>query len=276
MGILRDAFATFKPDFARKEWEGVAITAAAVALWFFQRAAKWPRWSGGWLLRSLFVYVLIPFALHAYFSLEGARRRYAGVALASLVTGLLVARFALPRSGTEPWIVVAVGLALSAPLVAFSHPRELGVRLGDARRWLPLIAIGFAVTLAGIVAMAHTHSFLKSYPYVPLRPAAMGTFVFREALEVADMFAWEFFFRGFLLFSLAPRVGLVPAILVQTTLFACAHVNKPEIEFYASIGGGLLLGQLCYRVRSMMPAFVAHQAVFLSAEIAGAWVKLRR
>jgi membrane protease YdiL (CAAX protease family) len=76
-----------------------------------------------------------------------------------------------------------------------------------------------------------------------------------------------------LLFTLAARIGPLAAILVQATLFACAHVNKPELEIYASIVGGMLLGQLCLRVRSMLPAFVAHQMVFLSAEIAGVLVK---
>lgn len=276
MGKLREAFAAFKPEISRKEWEGVAITAAAVALWFFQRFAKWPRWSGGFAIRSLFVYALIPFALHAFFSLSGAKKRYAGAALATLTVITLVARFALGASDTGTWILLAIGTAISIPVFFHCDVRDLGVRLGEVKIWLPLVAIGYAVTLVAIVAMASSSSFLKSYPYVPLRAGGMGLFVFRELLELADMFTWEFFFRGFLLFALASRIGPLPAILVQAVLFACAHVNKPEIEIYGSILGGLLLGQLCYRVKSMMPAFVAHQAVFLSAEIAGAWMKLGR
>lgn len=267
---------TFVPGLSKKEWEGVFIASFAVALWFFQRSAKWPRWSGGWMLRSLFIYVLIPFAIHAYLSLEGARRRFAAGALGTLIVGALVARFVLAPSDPSAWAIVAAGVLVSAPLFFFADARELGVRPGEAKLWLPFVAAGWVIAAIGILAMMHTPSFLKSYPYVPIHRSDVLSFVWREALEVVDMFSWEFFFRGFLLFTLAPRVGVLAAILVQSTLFACAHVNKPEIEIYASIVGGLLLGQLCYRVRSMMPAFVAHQAIFLTAEIAGAWVKLSR
>lgn len=274
MSKLRDTLAPFDPGLSKKEWEGVAIAAAAVALWFFQRQAKWHRWTGGWAIRSVFIDALIPFALHAYFVLEGTKKRYAGGVLAALTLSAIVVRFA--ALGPSAWAVIAVGVALSVPLFFYTDVRDLGVRLGEVKLWAPFVVVGYLVTLVGIVAMAGSESFLKSYPYVPLRPNAMGMFVFRELLELVDMFTWEFFFRGFLLFALASRIGVLAAILVQATLFACAHVNKPELEIYASIAGGLLLGQLCFRVKSMMPAFVVHQAVFLSAEIAGAWVKLRQ
>jgi membrane protease YdiL (CAAX protease family) len=273
MSRLRALIATFDPGLGRKEWEGVLISGLGVALWFFQRFAKWPRWSGGWMVRSLFVYALVPFALHAVLALDGARRRYAGVVLASLVAGALAARFALAPASQVDWAILAGGVLLSVPLFFFCDPRALGVRLGEGRLWLPLVVAGWAVTFCGILAIAHTPSFLKSYPYVPFSSGQEATFVFREALEVLDMFSWEFFFRGFLLFALASRIGPLAAILVQATLFACAHVNKPELEIYASIVGGLLLGQICLRVRSMLPAFVAHQMVFLSAELVGVWVK---
>lgn len=267
MSRLRALLAPFAPGWSRKEWEAAIIACAGVALWFFQRGARWPRWSGGWMLRSLFVYVLIPFALHAYFALEGARRRYAAVVLAALGAGAIVARFVLPRASPAAWPILAVGIALSVPLAVSCDPRELGVRPGEARLWLPLVIAGWLVTLVGILAIAPTAAFHKSYPYVPFTAGHEATFAIREGLELLDMFSWEFFFRGFLLFTLAARLGAVPAILLQAVLFGCAHVNKPEPEIYASIVGGALLGHLCLRVKSMLPAFVAHQLVFLSAEV---------
>jgi membrane protease YdiL (CAAX protease family) len=276
MKELRAAFSGLLPRLERKEWEAVFIASAAIVLWFFQRFIKAPRWTGPWMVRSLFLYFLIPFAIHALFALDGARRRYAGLVLAALAAGALASRFLLTPADPEAWAVLAGGVLLSVPLFRFCDPRELGIRLGEARLWLPVVAIGWAVTVVGILALVHTPAFLKSYPYVPLREGHFGLFAFREAIEMVDMFDWEFLFRGFLLFTLAPRIGALPAILVQSSLFACAHVNKPELEIYGSVVGGLLLGHLCWRVRSMLPAFVAHQAVFLSAEVAAVIVKLRR
>lgn len=263
------------PRLERKEWEATAIASAAVALWFFQRHVKSPRWSAGWIAGELFLYGLIPFALHAVLGLAGGRRRYAAVVLTALLAAAALVRFVVPARDPWMWALILAGVAVSGPLFVMSPPRELGVRGGATRLWMPFIVAGYLVALAGIFALVRTPAFLKSYPYVPLKEGHLGLFAFRELAEGVDMFAWEFFFRGFLLFGLASRVGAVPAILVQAVLFGCAHVGKPELEIYASIIGGLLLGHLCLRVRSMLPAFVAHQMIFLSVEVVAAVVKLR-
>lgn len=189
-----------------------------------------------------------------------------GILLLSLV--LLVRYRWVPVNGIT-WGLGLSGLLASVPLGWWLDLRSLGLRLGQVRHWLPPILIGAAIALLGIVAIADTPAFRADYPYVPFTPQGLGLFTFREALEVIDMFGWEFFFRGVLLFALAARLGTVPAVLIQATLFACAHVGKPELEIYGSIFGGVFLGALCLRVRSFFPAFVAHELVFSSAEVAG-------
>ena len=47
------------------------------------------------------------------------------------------------------------------------------------------------------------------------------------ALSGLQMFAWEFLFRGFLLFALADLFGPY-AMWIQTVPFAMAHFGKPE------------------------------------------------
>lgn len=257
MSKVRALLAPFATGWSRKEWEGAVIACAAVALWFFQRGAKWPRWSGGWMLRSLFVYVLIPFAIHAYFSLENARRRYAALVLSALGAGALVARFVLPHASPIAWPILAAGVALSVPLAFFCDPRELGVRPGEARLWLPLVLAGWLVTLAGIFAIAPTASFHKSYPYVPFVAGHAGTFAFREALELVDMFSWEFFFRGFLLFGLGRRFGTL-AVFVQMVPFVMTHYPKSEVETLLAIPGGLLLGVLAWRGETFLGTWILH------------------
>ncbi len=71
------------------------------------------------------------------------------------------------------------------------------------------------------------------------------------------LFAWEFFFRGFLLFGLIPRLGIY-AILIHAVLFTGMHLTKPPLELAASLPGGLMLEFVAYRCRSFLPAFLIH------------------
>jgi len=71
------------------------------------------------------------------------------------------------------------------------------------------------------------------------------------------LFAWEFFFRGFLLFSLVPRFG-VYAIVIHAVLFTGMHITKPPLELALSLPGGLLLECVAYRCNSFLPSFLIH------------------
>jgi len=55
-----------------------------------------------------------------------------------------------------------------------------------------------------------------------------------------DLFAWEFFFRGWLLWGLGRKYG-TDAIWLQIIPFALMHVWKPEIEQLFNRAGRRLL-----------------------------------
>ena len=55
-----------------------------------------------------------------------------------------------------------------------------------------------------------------------------------------DLFGWEFFFRGFILFAYARKFG-PHAIWLQAVPFALAHIGKPEVETLSTIFGGFAL-----------------------------------
>jgi len=72
-----------------------------------------------------------------------------------------------------------------------------------------------------------------------------------------DLFGWEFFFRGFILFAFARKFG-ANAIWLQAVPFALAHIGKPEIETLSTIFGGFGLGWIAYRTRSFVYPFLLH------------------
>jgi membrane protease YdiL (CAAX protease family) len=71
------------------------------------------------------------------------------------------------------------------------------------------------------------------------------------------MFAWEFVFRGYMLFGLEKSVGK-NAIFIQAIPFVLLHLSKPPLEALASIPGGFAFGYVAYRTRSFLPCFIIH------------------
>jgi membrane protease YdiL (CAAX protease family) len=81
---------------------------------------------------------------------------------------------------------------------------------------------------------------------------------------VLYMACWEWFFRGWLLFSLAQGFGAPIAIVLQAVVFGLAHGNKPPLEMASSFVGGLILGIVAWREKSFVPAFLTHALVHVA------------
>ncbi len=73
--------------------------------------------------------------------------------------------------------------------------------------------------------------------------------------------AWEFFFRGYLLFGLSQRYGMIEAILIQTISSCLVHIDKPFAEIAGSIPVGIFLGYIALRSRSFWYVFLVHAAL---------------
>lgn len=144
-------------------------------------------------------------------------------------------------------------LYLMVPLVIIvlffrENPREYGFGLGDWRA-------GLAITAAAIVLIAPVLWLVG-------RGAGMETY-YRPQLDglpwntLVDLFGWEFFFRGWILFGYARRFG-PEALWLQAVPFALAHIGKPEIETLSTIFGGFAFGWIAYRSRSFLYPFLIH------------------
>jgi membrane protease YdiL (CAAX protease family) len=144
------------------------------------------------------------------------------------------------------FFVLPMGIIL---LVFRENPRDFGFQLGDWR-------VGLALTLGSIVIMApilyflgRSNSSMKEYYnwQLGLLPWDM----------LVQLFAWEFLFRGWLLFGYARKFG-PEAIWLQAVPFALAHLGKPEVETLSTIFGGFIFGWIAYRTRSFLYPFIIH------------------
>ncbi len=73
--------------------------------------------------------------------------------------------------------------------------------------------------------------------------------------------AWEFYFRGFLLFGLKDRYGAIAAILIQTVSSCLVHIDKPEGEIMGSIFVGIIFGYIALRTKSIWYVFLLHATI---------------
>ena len=141
---------------------------------------------------------------------------------------------------------------------------DYGLGLGQPRLW-DLLAP--ALLMIPVVVWASRLPSLQAYyPLVPLAREGVGGFLLSATGWLVYFFAWEFFFRGFLLHLLLRR-GPALAILVQTIPFVMMHYGKPEAESWGAILAGLALGFMAWRGRSMLSCWLLHWAVAVSLDL---------
>ena len=78
--------------------------------------------------------------------------------------------------------------------------------------------------------------------------------------SVLQFVAVETFFRGFLVLGLAKRFGQM-SILIATIPYLMIHFTKPPVEALAAIVGGIVMGFLAYRTKSVWWGVALHVSV---------------
>ncbi len=178
-----------------------------------------------------------------------------------------------PRFALYGWFAANVVLLLGAPLVlvrlVLREPLSaFGLGLGRPKVWARDAALLALVLLPMALLVAHFTGMGAAYPvYRPvlaepwlLLPSTLGW--------GAYFFAWEFFFRGFLLFGLEKRTGKL-SLFIQLLPFVMAHYPKSEVESLSAIGGGLVFGVLALRGGSFLGAWLLHWALATAINVAG-------
>lgn len=188
----------------------------------------------------------------------------------------------LPETGVltggtaRTWAYFASTFALFgiAPWLLMRHvlrtpPAACGLAIGDWRFGalavavlLPIIAVTMLVPAADFPSMRAT------YPVDKAAMLSAERFAWYAAGRVLLFYtAWEFFFRGLLLFGLRRQLGDLTALLLQTLPSALWHIGYPDSELYASIAGGLLFGWLALRTGSILWPFLLHAGIGLITDL---------
>ncbi len=152
--------------------------------------------------------------------------------------------------------VLYIKLVMKRPLSDF------GFDLGDIRwgaKWL----IAIPVLIVPLIYISSKMPDVRAeYPLAKsLLSDQNHLLVYELGYIIFYYIAWEFFFRGFLLFGLKERFGAVNAILIQTISSCLVHIDKPEGEIIGSIFIGILFGMIALRSRSIWWVFLLHISI---------------
>jgi membrane protease YdiL (CAAX protease family) len=161
------------------------------------------------------------------------------------------ASFIEARLATQTLLYLVIPLLIIL-LVFRESPARYGLRIGDWRAGLVLTVLACAGLAAAMLFIARTQDFRSYYGNATSR----GSFPFWLA-DGIELFGWEFFFRGFLLFALYRTCGPL-ALVLQAVPFTLAHLGKPELETLSCIFGGTAFGYVAWRTRSSLYPFLIH------------------
>ena len=129
------------------------------------------------------------------------------------------------------------------------NPKEYGLSFGDWKLGLTYTFIGVLVMAPVIYLLGSGDASMKSYYEKYLTGLPWTTFL--------DLFGWEFFFRGWILFTYSRKFG-PEALWLQAVPFALAHMGKPEVETLSTIFGGFAFGWVAYQTKSFLWPFLIH------------------
>jgi uncharacterized protein len=150
------------------------------------------------------------------------------------------------------------------------RPVDLGWRFSGIMRHGWVYAGLFAIALPFVIVVSGSMEFQEHYPILEIVPGQ--TDVWRDLAIWWPFYALQFvaietFFRGVLVLGLSERFGS-SAVLIAVVPYMMIHFVKPPAEAAASIVGGVVLGYLALRTRSIVWGIALHIAVAASMDIA--------
>ena len=148
-----------------------------------------------------------------------------------------------------------------------SKPSNFGFRKGDFKFGFGSSVLFFIVMLPVLWIISGSESFAKAYPQAGMKVREdISILLYYELFVGFYMLAWEFFWRGYVLFGLKEKFGYY-AIFIQMIPFFILHRGKPEIEVFASIFAGLILGYQALRANSFIYGYFLHWFIMIFVDV---------
>ena len=172
------------------------------------------------------------------------------------------------------WVFISMIFYFVVPafFVKFVQDRslsEVGLAFRIETGFFKLLVLCLAIMLPLVYLMSLTAGFAAKYPFLKMYngDAYVGsTLIIWELVYFLQFFGLEFFFRGFLLHSIKPTLGLY-SIFAMTVPYTMIHFQKPMPEAFAAIFAGVFLGWLSFKNGNIWMGLVLHCTVAFSMDI---------
>ncbi len=136
--------------------------------------------------------------------------------------------------------------------------KDIGFGLGDTKYGSKLLLI-IPIAIPIIYFAVMGDDVRTEYPLAKILHSRHDLILVYEIMYVVFYYiAWEFFFRGFILFNLSDKFGVANAIMIQTISSCLIHLGKPAGETIGAIAVGVIFGYLAVRSKSFWYVFALH------------------
>lgn len=126
----------------------------------------------------------------------------------------------------------------------------------------------FAVAVPFAMRQVRAPDSFEHYPQIRAEVWTLSLWLRNAATWSLYLVAYEFFFRGLLVFGLKPLLGPAGSVVVSAALYVFAHLHKGLGEVLGCVPMGLLFGISALWTGSFWPAFAAHLGIALVSEAA--------
>lgn len=253
-----------------------AIAAAGLAcVWVSYEVLPVEAWRYGDLLRTLAVFapptVVAIWVCIAHKSTASTRHK-TGLIAAFTLGPVLVVYVSQIHVGTlrslpaeSWWALSCIAFYVLIPAVysrlSGERIRSYGLSLAFIKTEASLLLVTIPVIAALAWMVAADARFQLTYPFFLYSPdQGIGTIqelLIFELMYGMTFVALEFFYRGFMVHAGQPVFG-IHAVPVMAFYYLLIHLGKPMPECAASLIGGLLLGYVSLRLRSIAVGVAAH------------------
>ena len=199
-------------------------------------------------------------SVHRVFgSIEFARAAFVG--WSGLESSLFMFVSAFVLLGAIPFLTLVV--------LFKADPADYGLRIGNWKLGLTTaLVLIVPIVLALLYPASQTPEMRSFYPFAKEAIDSPSTLVMLEVTRGVFFYtAWEFFFRGFMLFGLRRYVGDWLAICIQVIPQCLWHIGMPTSELLSSIAGGFLFGIMALRTQSIIWPWLLHYLIGIGLDV---------
>ena len=164
-------------------------------------------------------------------------------------------------------LVLRVLIPIGIITLLFRRPlAEYGLTLRGVGKHARIYLALYLLMLPLLYVASQLPSFQATYPFYSRAAEGGARFWTFELAYALQFIGVEVFFRGFMTFGLAKRLGYY-AVLIMTLPYTMIHFGKPMPEAMGAIVAGLALGYLALRTGSVVPGILIHWGVAFTMDV---------